>query len=306
MIPTLNRHEHLQRCIESLSACTHADKTELFIFLDHPLKDSHKPGYELIKAYLPGIKGFKKVNVIERPENYGVRENFSQSVEYVLARYDRMIFTEDDNEFSPNFLDYMNKGLDKFENEENVFAVSGYCQPIKIPETFNGNYIRQRRLCAWGFGTWKKKWISLTYSTDELAHCLKDWKTVWKLYKRSQGHLVAVLLAVKEKKNFFGDMAVGMYFVQNENLYCINPTFSKVRNLGHDGSGTNCGQDREDIYKLQKIDNESTFDFSDYDEDDALIQAELAKLHGLTLRGKMKLLLRYLFFLFKYKFKRSG
>ena len=30
LIPTLCRYDHLKRCIESLSACTHAEKTDLY------------------------------------------------------------------------------------------------------------------------------------------------------------------------------------------------------------------------------------------------------------------------------------
>lgn len=49
LICTLNRYVHFKRCIESLSACTYADKTDLFIGLDYPLKDEHWEGYLIIK-----------------------------------------------------------------------------------------------------------------------------------------------------------------------------------------------------------------------------------------------------------------
>lgn len=300
LIPTLNRHMHFKRCVESLSVCTHADKTDLYIFLDYPLKDSHWEGYELIKAYLPNIKGFKTVNVIEREKNYGAVDNIFKSLEYVLERHDRLIFSEDDNEFSPNFLDYINKGLDRFEDDENVLAVSGYCQPIKIPKNYDGNYHYQRRLAAWGFGTWKKKWKSFNYSIEELISYTKKCANALKLYKRSQIHLVSVLEAIKYRTDFYGDVAVGFYMTMNENVRCINPTISKVRNHGHDGTGVHCGSMQSDVYKIQEIDNEKEFKFIDATRNDYLIQKELRKFFGLSIKGKIKALKAYVCFKLKH------
>ena len=77
-IPTLCRYEHFKRCIESLSRCTLADKTEVYVALDYPAKESHWDGYNKIKDYLLSHKednlGFKKLIVIQRSRNYGLGE----------------------------------------------------------------------------------------------------------------------------------------------------------------------------------------------------------------------------------------
>lgn len=36
IIPTLCRYEHFKECLESLSRCTWAEKTEVYIGLDYP------------------------------------------------------------------------------------------------------------------------------------------------------------------------------------------------------------------------------------------------------------------------------
>lgn len=48
IIPTLNRIEHLKRCIESLEKNTGADKTEVFVSLDFPPSDKYLQGYECV------------------------------------------------------------------------------------------------------------------------------------------------------------------------------------------------------------------------------------------------------------------
>ena len=104
VIPTLCRYEHLKRCIDTLSECTGADETELYVGLDFPAKESHWEGYRKICNYLPTITGFKNVVVIRREENMGATRNARDLLDIVHQKFDRYIFSEDDNEFSPNFL----------------------------------------------------------------------------------------------------------------------------------------------------------------------------------------------------------
>lgn len=300
-IITLNRYTHFKRCVESLAECTHAEKTDLYIALDYPLNDSHWDGYKKNANYVEEIKGFKNVVIIRRTENFGIAKNYYEAEKALFKKYDRYIFSEDDNEFSPNFLDYMNKGLNKFEEDENIMAVSGYCHPIKIPINYSGNYYLQRRFTTWGYGTWKKKWKTFYYSTEDLIHFTKKWSNAIKLYKRSQRHFKSVLSAIKDGRNFYGDMATGFFMAMNENVCFINPTISKVRNHGHDGTGEHCRNKKNDIYQMQEIDKESEFNYDDNIQNDYLIQTELTKFFGLSLKGKIKALILYIDFRLKYK-----
>ena len=51
IIPTLNRHEHLIRCINSLKRNPLAKETELYISLDYPPAEKYVDGYLKIKKY---------------------------------------------------------------------------------------------------------------------------------------------------------------------------------------------------------------------------------------------------------------
>ena len=73
LIPTLNRYEHLRQCLESLSKCTLAEETEVYIALDYPPSDKYVEGWQKTRGYLYSIgnMNFKKIHLIERTENYG-------------------------------------------------------------------------------------------------------------------------------------------------------------------------------------------------------------------------------------------
>ncbi|MCX6232345.1 MAG: glycosyltransferase family A protein [Bacteroidetes bacterium] len=241
IIPTLNRHVHFKRCVESLSACVHSDKTDLFIFLDYPLKDIHKEGYEIIKASLPHIKGFKTINIIEREKNFGVVDNFFESLKYVFKRYDRLIFTEDDNVFAPTFLDFVNKGLDIYKDRNDIFAVSGYNNPFPIPDWYKHEAYLRLGFVAWGVGLWREKWEKVDWLLDSYNEMLsnpRNYKTIKKHYQR----YLPQLLKIKNTGVFTADGFLFLYLLHNK-MYSIYPAKSRVRNTGHDGTGEHCSND---------------------------------------------------------------
>lgn len=62
-------------------------------------------------AFIYGGVGFKKLIVIQRSRNYGLGEegNIMTLRKEIFSKYESVISSEDDNEFSPNFLVYMNQ-----------------------------------------------------------------------------------------------------------------------------------------------------------------------------------------------------
>ncbi len=262
LIPTLNRYEHFRRCVESLSSCTHADKTDLFIAFDYPLNDSHWAGYMEIDKYLPTIQGFKSIHVIRRENNYGARENIQASRKVIFEKYERMIFSEDDNEFSPNFLDYINKGLDKFEDDDRVLAICGYMYPVSINCSKEYNYFFGKGFSGWGYGVWKNRNFKTSYTVSELKKLVKNKDFVRKIKYYDERHYFNMLGYIEKKQDPTGDRAIVIQLIE-QNLFCIFPIVSKVRNWGHDGSGVNCDTVKDNPFISQKIDYLNCFDYSD-------------------------------------------
>lgn len=241
LIPTLNRAVHFKRCIESLSECVDADKTDIFIFLDYPLKATHCQGYEIIKDYLPGIKGFKTVNVIEREKNYGAVDNFFKSMQYVFERYDRLIFSEDDNVFAPSFLKFINKGLDVYEERQDIFSITGYNHPVPIPEWYKHDAYLITAFSAWGVGLWRDKWDKIDWSLDSYKIMLSQ-PDNFKILNKDYQKYLPQLLRIRDTGVITADGFLFLYLLHNK-MYSIYPTKTRVRNQGHDGSGEHCQYD---------------------------------------------------------------
>jgi len=246
-ITTLNRYEHLKQCLESLSKCTWANRTEVFVALDYPPLDQwekYAPGWEKNREFLHscGDMGFKKLHLIEREENYGIwlpghRGNGKNLVEYIQKKYDRYIVSEDDNVFAPAFLEYMDKGLEMFKDDSLVYSISGY--RFHFPFLFdNSSYIRQSiDYNPWGVGLWSEKvlpeinykWFRHELSLAKINYIVKQF---------GFGALSSVIS--KCSRSNYGrqyiDSDVWSY-MQITGIEQINPSVSLVQNIGLDGSG---------------------------------------------------------------------
>ena len=268
IIPTLNRYPHFKRCLESLELCTGAEYTEVYVGLDYPPSEKYIVGWKKIDDYLKEKEKnnkFKRLMVFRRTHNCGVGvkgSNGSMLVEEMSRTYDRYIFSEDDNEFSPNFLEYMNKGLCKFKDNPNIYAICGYNYPVNM-SIYEQDYYFSHEFAAWGYGCWFKK-------QKEVFDIIQSPDYIIQLYRRYslrcyfKNNLKLMSLATRLGDGFLGDVYLTSY-LHSRNMFTVFPKISKVRNWGHDGSGVNCGKignKFEELYTKQEIDKETEFDFS--------------------------------------------
>lgn len=298
LIPTLNRYEHFKRCVESLSACTHADKTDLFIFLDYPLTEKHWDGYRKIEKYVGDIRGFKSVNVIKRAKNYGAVKNLFDSISEMFKQYDTIILSEDDNEFSIDFLSFVNQGLEIYKERDDIFSISGYNYPVFIPENYRQDIYIWMGFSAWGVGIWKEKWAKVDFSErggiKNVREFLINLNDVIKLNKIAN-HYIPALFHILKQNCLIADGYICRHQFLNK-MYSVFPTLSRVRNIGHDGSGINCGFMKNDIYSSQEIYSgtgsyELPFDIQPNEEMNRILKAHFKRSFKSQSKTAAKLLL---------------
>lgn len=293
IIPTLNRFQHFKECVESLSKCTHADKTELVIGLDYPPSDKYKEGWKLIKNFIPTITGFGKVTFFEHRTNLGASGNEIFLKNYVFEKYDAYIFSEDDNIFSPCFLDYMNKCLEKYKDDNQIFCICGCLEPNiskLLTHTNNTNSIVKiiGNMSAYGEGIWKKKELELQkkFPEDFRKYIFSSRVRILKLLKCpiKLNHNY-YWLKNNPKLNCICDFTRNAWMVLN-NQVNILPSISLVKNLGFDGSGLNCGNNIEEQKRMESmiISNDKTYEVIDH-----ITKKEIKKISKLSYKPSNEL-----------------
>ena len=249
IIPTLCRYEHFVRLIESLRRNTWAKYTDIYVGVDYPPSEKYKDGYKKICEYLEGdFLEFASFHVFKHKENLGSFANSAFLRGIIFQKYDRFIRTDDDAEFSPNFIEYIDKCLMEYEKDPDVIAVTGYSYPIDWQVSKGASILKENFICPmWGIGFWKDKYIQIKQDIDD--GCLKD--SIPFVIKNSlrkqmlttcECEYTDLCLSPIFKDTLAAkmtDIATRMYMVIHDK-YVIVPIVSKVRNWGFDGSGEYC------------------------------------------------------------------
>ena len=293
-VTTLNRYEHFKRLVESLSRNTDADKTEFIIGLDYPPSEKYREGYEKIKDYIPSISGFKKVTVFTTDVNLGPFNNSERLKKYVKEQgYDAYIGTEDDNEFSPNFIQYMNWGLNRYRDDNSIYAICGFSK-LDSSGAEGKVYKLNRIFSAWGVGQWfdrrdkLKLYLDLNYQKKIL-----DAMPVTIIFSRKIFRANAIIGML------YGGWPYGdtiPMFLPDDERWCIFPVKSKVRNWGQDGSGQHGGSVKGFLFNsTMEIDTDESFEGDDRaDIYSPLIEKRFQKNYRKTVKNYLKSVVIYL------------
>lgn len=214
---------------------------------------------------------FKKVTVIEQKKNLGPVSNSLWLKDYLINNnYDRWISTEDDNVFSRNFLMYIDKGLELFENDNSVQAICGCHDLGKIED--EGNVIKQMWYHPHGNATWKNKYMEMK---SNILNNLMDannysFKSMFRLFFHSKflfQYYVCNILCDRtgwiwtdgdKIKLFDVTQTLYNYFT---NKCCVVPQKYKSHSCGFDGSGVGEFVRRVDPDKEWPLDNDKTFEY---------------------------------------------
>ncbi len=278
IIPTLNRAVHLKRCVESLKMNPEAKYTDLYISVDYPPDERYYQGYPEVKEYVKSIEGFGSVNVFLQDHNLGALYNMQFLRDKISDLCDGYIQTEDDNEFSENALNYLNKGLELYKDDRDVTAIC-CCNDDLIASDYESTYFASVWHNARGVGQWFSKDKDIRkYVSDHLIDDVYASKELQRKLSKSNDLLYQAIslfytgempvLFDGEGKLRTIDYSRSIYNII-KNKRCIMPMKELARNWGYDGSGENAHKDID--YNPEDIALDSSDAFSyikavDYEE----------------------------------------
>lgn len=256
LIHTLNRKNHLSRCIKSLEQNRWAKYTEVFISLDYPPSEKYQNGYLEVTEYLDKLEKhncFREVHIFRQNKNLGPLRNGKFLVDVVSPQYDRWIVSEDDTEFSSNFLEYMDITLDMFKEESRITAICG-CSDFQyqIPDLKETVYCSLSYL-PYGIGIWRDRYVRLSENITSLLLSPESYtfKSMCNLARTNPlifRHYVWNVLCNEQQPQWSegrltqSDCNVSLYNFLSDS-YCLHPIRFKSHSFGFDGTGINMKAD---------------------------------------------------------------
>ncbi len=234
-----NRPEHLRQTIEALKKNDLANKSELFIFSDGPKNKDAVENVNRVREIIRSIKGFKNVSVIERNDNFGLAQSVITGVTEIVNKYGKVIVLEDDLITHPQFLEFMNRGLDEYEIEHKVFSISGFAFTGDVADDNIEDTYFLRLTSSWSWATWKDRWAYF----DEHA---SGWETLKRDAKQAKlfnydGSYAYTQMLESQMAGQIDSWGIRWYWsVFKRGGLMLCPARSIVRNIGFDGSGIHC------------------------------------------------------------------
>lgn len=238
-----NRPDHTRQTLEALSRNRLAEDTALFVFSDGAKENATDSDRALIRETREVVCSrpwTKRVTLIESSTNQGLAASILRGVGRILAEFDRVIVLEDDIVTSPGFLEFLNRGLEIYANEPRVMHLSGYMYPLGLRSL---ETVFLRVLSCWGWATWARAW---RFYQDDLQVHFDYLKTPDRIHKFNiEGHADFYRQLVDNRSGRIRSWAVRWYasWLAQDGL-SLFPTRSLTRNIGHDGSGVHCAEDR--------------------------------------------------------------
>jgi hypothetical protein len=172
--------------------------------------------------------------------NRGLANSIINGVSEIFKANERIIVLEDDLMLSQGFLNYMNDALNLYQQDTNIYSISGYCAPIHIPSNYTNDVFLFYRNNSWGWGTWKDRWENVDWDVSDFNDFIRN-PRLRKEFNKGGDDCANMLLRQRLKKNNSWAIRFNYACYKNKKLN-VYPVRSQVRNMGADGSGTNVGK----------------------------------------------------------------
>ncbi|WP_020061486.1 glycosyltransferase [Bacillus sp. 123MFChir2] len=263
-----NRPEHTIKTIEALAKNKLARESTVFIFSDAAKNENSLEKVRAVREYIDTIeekKYFKSLTIKKADINKGLAKSVIDGVSKIIKEYGKVIVLEDDLVTTPDFLTYMNDGLNYYNDLDKVWSISGYNIPIAFPEGYKSEIYYSYRGCSWGWATWKNRWNQVDWDVKDYAE-FKGSRRLRNQFNRGGRDMANMLDAQME--GIIDSWAIRWCYTQSKkDLLTVYPVKSRIKNIGLDGSGTHSGITSHYDVKIDETFTKCSFDDPDLNKD---------------------------------------
>ena len=235
---TYNRPEHTRLTLEALKKNHLSDRSRLYIFSDGYRDETDREEVMKVRELIRSVEGFASIHIEERTENVGLARNIIEGVTGVVNEHGKVIVLEDDLITSPYFLTFMNDVLERYEQEEKIAHVQGFCFPLlDLPDAFLIKWTG-----SWGWATWKRAWDLFNPDGEALLSEIMKKKLNREFDFNNNYPFTRMLRRQVNGENDSWAIRWNASLFLNNKL-SVNAGKSLVQNIGFDGSGRHSGRD---------------------------------------------------------------
>lgn len=227
------RADAFRRSVAALQANHLAADSELYVFIDGPKHPDDQPKVEAVREVARQLTGFRAVHLHVSKDNRGCAQAIIGGVSRVLREHSSVIVVEDDVVTAPNFLDYINQGLETYADNPTIFSIGGYTFPLPQPADYPHDVYFYGRTCAWGWGIWADRWAKTDWTVADYPQFMAnpEQRRAFNYYGSDR---VRMLRRTMEGELDTWDIRL-CYALFKQRGLTVLPTVSKTSNIGFGG-----------------------------------------------------------------------
>ena len=234
-----NRPAHIARMLNSAKKNPSFSNRPIQIYCDGP---KYKEQEYLIEETRQAVREHAPphAEIIEREENLGLARSIISGVTELCAEHGQAIVLEDDLVLSPFALDFLQRGLDRYAQEDKVMHISAYMFPAPWRPPSAPFFYREAT--CWGWATWKRAWDHFESDAGRLLEEIDHRGLRPEFDIRNSMYFYTMLQ--KQRDGEIDSWAIRWYasmFLRRG--LSLHPPQSFVENLGFDGTGVHCNTD---------------------------------------------------------------
>ena len=251
-----DRPDHTRRTVEGLLTNPEAADSLLYIFADGPkpqATDDVLTRIRQTRTYIHTISGFRQVIIEESETNRGLAPSVIRGNTLVARKHGRFITVEDDIVATPYFLSYMNRCLERFQDDPRVWSIGSFNDTqVTTPRDDGPDVFLMNRPSSWGYATWADRWEKTLFDIPTLQRMFRDRQLRRNFDRYGGADLSRTMDNLFEGRN--SSWAIRFVFSAFlRDAKAVFPNRSLVQNIGCDGTGTHSGLKN---YQLQLMDRE--------------------------------------------------
>jgi hypothetical protein len=166
------RPDRTRRVLTSLLCNNLAKQSDLYIFSDAPKTVAAEADVTEVREIVRAVDGFRSVHLIERETNLGLSRSIIDGVTRLCDEFGRVIVIEDDLDLAPYCLEFMNRGLDRYAEAQQVMQIAGHLFPIGVHGEEDAFFLPL--VTSWGWATWARAWKSFDPEATDYARLLRE------------------------------------------------------------------------------------------------------------------------------------
>ena len=240
-----NRPDKAERVLAAVREQT-VRPGKILVFSDGPRNAGDEPKVEAVRRLIRAID-WAEVVVRERERNFGCAPNILQGLAEVFAAEKAAVILEDDTLPARCWCEAMNRLLEHYEDQPQVFSVGGY--PVikreALPD-YPYDVILSPRASIWGWGTWASRWDAIR---GELLDFKSPYRRPLDVPTLAGFDVPFTVEAIAKRPDFYWDSKIAILCLYHGWLNALTKNYL-VSNIGME-SGDHGSPDKDASYLIE-------------------------------------------------------